>query len=592
MKQEQCPKCGRPYLRARNGDPPAECRSCKTSLRPQATEPKPLPPHAFPIAPKRPAPPVGPIGPARGRGGLMLAKVTGLGAVGLLLLTIIVGVVLVVRKPEAGGGVDEPASSAVQVADSGATSEPASGAGSGGQSPGMTDSGTSAPPGSMASRWAFQAPHEGRVFASSELSLSNFEELHVLGRSADDAFDHLQQLSEGVGLVDELRYCLEWDFFAWYLPQEIRPSLSLRKSADQGPPTGGDCFDVSSVTFTARGSSARLFSLSQGGATPVRLIQPQAAAPDACEIPVALRLPWDELALESLAQPEKVVIDLVARFKDGSETDPVTLEFEIQPPVQIEMMFPWSLGYAAVVNPNHPWVRDLVSQINSDPFNVRAQATLGGSDGYTALKMIWRELERRRLRYSNLQGGVGASQRVRPFHEVISDKTANCVEGSAAIASILEAIGISCYLVFPNGNHCKLLIEFEGTDDSGQSGPYFVELECTKLGTSSETDFETRWQETFAAAINPSGAVIPELREGSREDSDPLQAMTLEELGGATEQAWKQFMRSQAEADAERWMKHSMALRNRLVILPVQWVTDELKIRPLDPPLNLGPLPK
>lgn len=531
MKQEQCPKCGRPYLRARNGDPPAECRSCKTPLRPPPMEPEPLPGHAFPIRPKPPRAPVGPP-PSPGRSGLILAKVTGLGAVGLLLLTIIVGIVLWVRQPKAGGGVDESDSSVRQLGDSGASSEPAGGDGSAGQSPGTTGSGTSALPGSMASRWAFQGPHDGTVFASSELSLSNFEELHVLGRSAYDAFDHLQQLSEGADLVDELRYCLEWDYFAWYLPQEIRPSLSLRRSADQGPPTGGDCFDVSSVTFTARGSSARLFSLSQGRPTPVRLIQPQAAAPDACEIPVVLRLPWDELALESLTQPEKVVIDLVARFKDGSATDPVTLEFEIQPPVQIEMMFPWNLGFAAVVNPNHPWVGDLVSQINSDPFNAKEQATLGGSVDYIALQMIWREFERRRLRYSNLVGGVHASQRVRPFHEVISDKTANCVEGSAAIASILEAIGISCYLVFPHGNHCKLLIECNTTNDSGQSESEFVELECTMLGQSAETDFETRWRETFDAATDPNRSVIPGLREGSKGDSDPLQAMTLEELGG------------------------------------------------------------
>jgi hypothetical protein len=112
------------------------------------------------------------------------------------------------------------------------------------------------------------------------------------------------------------------------------------------------------------------------------------------------------------------------------------------------------------------------------------------------------------------------------------------------------------------------------------------------LGGSTETDFETRWQETFDAATAPNMSVIPRLREGSKDDSDPLQAMTLEALGGATEEAWKQFMRSQTEADAKRWMEHSNALRNRLVILPVQWVTDELKIRPLDPPLNLGPLPK
>jgi hypothetical protein len=74
MKQEHCPHCGRPYLRAGTGEPPAQCRGCQKSLCPQAADPADLPSYAKPN-PARRIVPAGPMAPSAAREGVSVEKV-------------------------------------------------------------------------------------------------------------------------------------------------------------------------------------------------------------------------------------------------------------------------------------------------------------------------------------------------------------------------------------------------------------------------------------------------------------------------------------------------------------------------------------
>ena len=622
MKQEQCPKCGRPYLRARNGDPPAECRSCKTSLRPQATEPKPLPPHAFPIAPKRPVPPVGPIGPGRGRGGLMLAKATGLGAVGLLLLLIIVGIVLVVRNPKPGGGVDEPASSAVQVADSGATSEPASGAGSGGQSPGATDSGTSAPPGSMASRWEVsdQFVCAQSVFANSLVGLGEFDDEYLTKLSEDDSFDELVEISKEF-YSEELREVA----FANLLKKHeslyrSRPIFEIALK-----PNGPAMKAAVGVWMHAQGSSANLFELDQRGYRMVSktdsiALDEGAIVQEHGVVRIPLNLVWNHAELLKIEVSTPVNIDLELRFSDGSRKQ-VSHTFDIQPVAEVEGLHPWGLGFASIVNETHPWIADFMACIQNDAKVKAAGQTLdgGGGDSCGSLMttfLLWRELVRRGVVYSNLTAASGDAQRVRQFHEVLggSRATANCVDGSAVLASLAQAQAMHSMLLLVPG-HCFVAIgdfqlettvvgmtpdalrqwTYELGDNVWTVEPlikFMLESEHFFLGECSIqqlAQFEPFIQETafkcfciawFRGRVEGNESLAEAKRAGKIVSDLREQWYALPE-GAAKEKKFEELEVARRELD----------LSNQLTVVPIR-LARKLGIKPIQPPANLGPLPK
>ncbi len=623
MKQEQCPKCGRPYLRARNGDAPAECRSCQTPLRPQATEPKPLPPHAFPIGPKRPAPPVGPVGPARGRGGLMLAKATGLGAVGLLLLLIIVGVVLVVRKPEAGGGVDEPSSSAAQVADSGTTSEPAGGAGSGGQSPGATDSGTSAPPGSMASRWEVSDRFvcAKSVYANSLVGLGEFDDKYLTKLSEDDSLNELKKEISKAYYADALQEVASADLFEKH--EELYRSRPIFQIALK--PNGPAMKVAVGAWMHAQGSSAKLFELDQRGYRMVSrtdsiALDEGAIVQEHGVVRIPLNLVWNHAELLKIENSTPVNIDLELRFSDGSSKR-VSHTFDIQPVAEVEGLHPWGLGFASIVNETHPWIADFMACIQNDAKVKAAGLTLsgGGGDSCDPLMttfLLWRELVRRGVVYSNLTAASGGAQRVRQFHEVLggSRATANCVDGSAVLASLAQAQAINSSLVLVP-SHCFVLIHtipLETTcigytpeqlrqirfpdDDEGQpleqaiegmlvSEDFFLD-QCNPQQVAQfkpfrqDTAFKSfclawlRGREVFVhyfKEAHKAGSIVSDLRE---------QWAALPE-GAAKDK----------KAEEYRVAMNELNLSDQLTVVRIG-LARRLGIKPIQPPANLGPLPK
>ena len=101
---------------------------------------------------------------------------------------------------------------------------------------------------------------------------------------------------------------------------------------------------------------------------------------------------------------------------------------------------------------------------------------------YRQVWAIWQALSEHGIRYSSADPAIGRgpqvfSQRVRFIDETWSDRSANCVDGSVLIASVLQRIGLRSFLVLVPGH------AFVGfyTDADAQHAAY---LETTLLGAT------------------------------------------------------------------------------------------------------------
>ena len=109
----------------------------------------------------------------------------------------------------------------------------------------------------------------------------------------------------------------------------------------------------------------------------------------------------------------------------------------------------------------------------------------GGSTGavYRQAWAVWQALAVRGIRYSAADPGIARgprvfSQRVRLLEQTWADRSANCVDGSVLIASVLQRIGLRSFLVLVPGH------AFVGfyTDAEATHAAY---LETTLLGAPS-----------------------------------------------------------------------------------------------------------
>lgn len=107
----------------------------------------------------------------------------------------------------------------------------------------------------------------------------------------------------------------------------------------------------------------------------------------------------------------------------------------------------------------------------------------GDSDAvYAQVWAIWHAISERGIRYSSADPSIQRgphvfSQRVRLLSETWNDRSADCIDGSVLIASVLQRVGIRSFLVLVPGH------AFLGfyTDAGGQHAAY---LETTLLGAN------------------------------------------------------------------------------------------------------------
>ncbi len=206
-----------------------------------------------------------------------------------------------------------------------------------------------------------------------------------------------------------------------------------------------------------------------------------------------LEFPWINDGLLQLRAAVDVPLELVVRYDDGTE-DRVTHRIRIHPTSDIEISYPCGLAVAALVNESHPYVRRIINEINQDPELVRAKVTLTGTGGgpneqLLSVYLIWKELVRRGLRYQNLIGSeLVSAQRVRPVHEALFDRNANCLDGAVLLSSFLEAIGFETHVIILPG-HAIVAAQIVG-------GPILC-IETTMLGHVVTDDPTTRFEKYF-----------------------------------------------------------------------------------------------
>ncbi len=118
---------------------------------------------------------------------------------------------------------------------------------------------------------------------------------------------------------------------------------------------------------------------------------------------------------------------------------------------------------------------------------------------YRQIWAIWQALTDHGIRYSSADPAIGRgpqvfSQRVRSLAETWNDRSANCVDGSVLIASVLQRIGLRSFLVLVPGH------AFVGfyTDADAQHAAY---VETTLLGATVAAPAKFP---DFAAGIAPT----------------------------------------------------------------------------------------
>jgi|GEM_PF-4084493 len=198
---------------------------------------------------------------------------------------------------------------------------------------------------------------------------------------------------------------------------------------------------------------------------------------------LALDLRWNHQELLNLEQEVTVPLTLRVVYADKSE-DKLNCSLRVRPIADLER-YPLSIEYGAAINPDHPWVRRLINEINQDRFVKDQGMTLNGGmikgmpieDQALDVYLVWRSLKSRGVRYQILANGETQSQRIRPIHESMSTANAMCADGSVLFASIFEALAMKPMLVFVP-NHVFVCLNLNPTEGD----PIDFPIETTAIG--------------------------------------------------------------------------------------------------------------
>ncbi len=199
-----------------------------------------------------------------------------------------------------------------------------------------------------------------------------------------------------------------------------------------------------------------------------------------------------------LKNRQQVPIDLVFKVKLGTleeveHTETCTLRSINDCPLGFvvgDALVSTHWAFAAYVNEDHPWVDGLLR-------DALATGVVKSFTGYqkhsadevvTQVYAIWRVLQTRGISYSDIskvsaQGETVFSQHVRFLDECITNKQANCIDGTVMIASVLQKIGINCGIVCVPG-HAFLAIDLD------REGKATIGLETTIIGKAKKEDFD------------------------------------------------------------------------------------------------------
>jgi len=218
---------------------------------------------------------------------------------------------------------------------------------------------------------------------------------------------------------------------------------------------------------------------------------------------------WDLARLGALAAARKV--DLQASLQREDAAPATRVREVVVKPLSEALYFvrdgsdsvDLSWIFAAYVDEHDPVVDEVLAAALQSGIVEQMDGYAGGS-GDPVLRQVWavwHALAAHGIRYSAADPGIARgphafSQRVRLLAQTWSDRSANCVDGSVLIASVLQRIGLRSFLVLVPGH------AFVGfyTDAAATHAVY---LETTVLGAPTPTLSQTP---AFAALDGPGAA--------------------------------------------------------------------------------------
>ena len=347
---------------------------------------------------------------------------------------------------------------------------------------------------------------EKAVFASSLISLRDFDNTFLSNR--DDAFEALK-----TAFVDEsIKPQNDPKFFSDIMWASLRSALVPSDPAAPGLWSSRPLFEVglSNIPDGTRiglymevgAAWQKYLSLSAGG-----LVSDTSDIELAPSIPESLGtydqdggffmipfdLPWNLDELRKLETAIEVPYTLHVRYNDGTQ-ESITGRIHVNPPAEIELAYPFGLGFAAAVDETHPWVKRIVDGINQDPEVVKEGLSLSGGGAGTdegaliSIYLIWRELAMRGMRYQNLSGAAAGAQRCRLVHESLSSANANCIDGTVLLASFFDAVGVNACIVLVPG-HAFICAQLKDQ---------YIFIETTAISSRDRADPQTDMDELFA----------------------------------------------------------------------------------------------
>jgi hypothetical protein len=161
-----------------------------------------------------------------------------------------------------------------------------------------------------------------------------------------------------------------------------------------------------------------------------------------------------------------------------------------------------STTLAAYVNEENPQIDKILAEgIQKKWVSDWTGYQLGAEELDKQVKAIWKLLSERGIHYSDITGATTntsatfTSQIVRPFCESITNKQANCVEGTILFASILKRIGVRPVMVLKPG-HCFLAYRTSDNDNGD-----LLYLETTILGNIKGDPSEKAFEANYLAAL-------------------------------------------------------------------------------------------
>ena len=121
-----------------------------------------------------------------------------------------------------------------------------------------------------------------------------------------------------------------------------------------------------------------------------------------------------------------------------------------------------TFAFAGYVNENHPWIDGLLGEaIQTKLCEGFYGYQLGAKGVGRQVNAIWTALQKRGIRYSSIASstvsGDNRFQHVRFVDETITSSQANCVDGTVALCSIFQKIGLHTGIAIVPG-HAYLIV--------------------------------------------------------------------------------------------------------------------------------------